>query len=440
MLTHPRRRGRFAAALSLMAAAAVLLLPTACDKVPLLAPTGSVITLFAGANTVPLNGEIEIIATVIENGVAAPPSTTTGGTTGGTTTTPTVTPTTTTSSAGAGTPVQNGTVVSFTTTIGRIEPREARTNNGEVRVRFIAGTQSGTATITAYSGGASGKLDNLKVGAAAVELVSVTANPPTLAPGGGTSVISAHVTDGSGRGVSGVTVDFTTDNGLLSAPSATTDQNGVATVTLSTSVKSQVTATVAGKTANVTVGLNPRTGVTIAGPSTSISAGTPATFTVGISATANIRDVSVNFGDGSSQSLGAISGPTTIPHTYTDPGTYTVTATAADATGFTERVMTGVTVLPAQPPSVIVTPSNTTPSVNEVIIVTATVSGNTSTIISYEWNFGAGANPQSITTTGNRVTTSWATSGTKVITVRAIQASGPAGDGVASVNVRSTLK
>lgn len=439
MLTQPRRRGRFAAALSLMAAAAVLVFPTACDKVPLLAPTGTVITLFAAANTVPLNSEIEIIATVIENGVAAP-STTTGGTTGGTTTTPTTTPTSTTSTAGAGTPVQNGTVVSFTTTIGRIEPREARTNNGEVRVKFIAGGQSGSATITAYSGGASGKLENLKVGAAAVELVTVTANPPTLPPGGGTSVVSAHVTDASGLGVTGVTVDFTTDNGLLSAPSSITDQNGVANVTLSTSVKSQVTATVAGKTANVTVGLNPRTGVTITGPTTSVSAGTPATFTVGISATANIRDVSVNFGDGSSQSLGAISGSTTIPHTYTESGTYTVTATATDATGFTERVMTGVTVLPAQPPSVIVTPSNTTPSVNEVIIVTATVSGNTSTIVSYEWNFGAGANPQSITTTGNRVTTSWGTPGTKVITVRAIQASGPAGDGVASVNVRATLK
>ena len=37
--------------------------------------------------------------------------------------------------------MQNGTLVSFTTTIGRIEPREARTQNGEVRVRFVAGGQ-----------------------------------------------------------------------------------------------------------------------------------------------------------------------------------------------------------------------------------------------------------------------------------------------------------
>ena len=31
----------------------------------------------------------------------------------------------------------------FTTTMGRIEPAEARTNNGQVRVRLIAGSQSG---------------------------------------------------------------------------------------------------------------------------------------------------------------------------------------------------------------------------------------------------------------------------------------------------------
>ena len=65
--------------------------------------------------------------------------------------------------------------MSFTTTIGRIEPREARTNNGEVRVRFFAGGQSGTATITAYSGGASGRIENLLVGSAAAERVTLSA-------------------------------------------------------------------------------------------------------------------------------------------------------------------------------------------------------------------------------------------------------------------------
>ena len=57
--------------------------------------------------------------------------------------------------------MQNGTLISFTTTLGRIEPSEARTQNGQVRVKFIPNGQSGPATITAFSGGASGKIENL---------------------------------------------------------------------------------------------------------------------------------------------------------------------------------------------------------------------------------------------------------------------------------------
>ncbi len=433
MLAQTRRRGRFAA-LTLTAATVVVALSAACDKVPLLAPTGTVITLFPAATTVPINGEIEIVATVIENGVASAPSTTGGG--GTTTGTPTATPTTTTSTAGAGTPVQNGTVVSFTTTIGRIEPREARTNNGEVRVKFIAGGQSGVATITAYSGGASGKLENLKVGSAAVERVTLTANPQTLGPTGGSAVISAHVQDVSGLGVSGIPVDFTADTGQLSAPSALTDQNGIASITLTTARQSKVTANVAGKTADVTVGLNPRTGLTITAPTNNITAGTPAAFTVNVGSTANIRDVTIDFGDGHSQSLGAISGSTTISHTYLESGSYTVEARATDSTGFSEPVRTTVTVLPAQPPSVIVTPSNSNPSQGETVILTAQVSGNTSSITSYEWNFGAGATPATAVTTGNRATASWTGTGTKVITVRAIQATGPYGEGFGTVVVK----
>ena len=101
MVTHRRPL------LALLAAS--LALAAACDKVPLLAPTGSVITLFPVTTTVSLNSEVTIIATVIENG-SAPAGTGAGS------------GTTTTTRTGAGTPVQNGTLITFTTTIGRIEP------------------------------------------------------------------------------------------------------------------------------------------------------------------------------------------------------------------------------------------------------------------------------------------------------------------------------
>src|SRR5881628_1115738 len=87
-----------------------LALVAACDKLPLLAPTGSVITLLPATTAVSLNSEVIIVATVIENGTAS------GGTGTGT-----GTGTTTTTRSGAGTPVQNGTLITFTTTIGRIE-------------------------------------------------------------------------------------------------------------------------------------------------------------------------------------------------------------------------------------------------------------------------------------------------------------------------------
>ena len=416
---HGSRRRAFLPAL--LTALASLSLVSACDKVPLLAPSGSVITLFPAAQTVPLNGQIEIVATVIENGVTAtPPANGTGGTT-------------TTNQAGAGTPVHNGTVVSFTTTLGRIEPSEARTHNGQVRVKFIASGQSGVATITAFSGGASAKIENLAVGAAGAERVVLTASPQILGPAGGTAQIAARVEDTSGAGLAGVPVSFSASAGQLSASSAVTDETGTARTVLTTSRETTVTANVAGKTAELTVALNPRTGITLAGPTTSISAGLPASFTVGVGSTANVRDVTVDFGDGARQSLGAISGSTTVQHTYPTPDTYTVTAIATEASGFTEQVSTSVTILPAQPPGVIVTPSTTTPTVNQVFTVTANVSGATSTIQEYQWDFGDG---RTRTTTGPQTTISYPVIGTKTIQVTVVQATGPSGQGAATVDVR----
>ena len=83
--------------------------------------------------------------------------------------------------------------------------------------------------------------------------------------------------------------------------------------------------------------MNPRTGINIVGPTTSVAAGQPVSFTVSVNPQANIRRVVVNFGDGGSRDLGALSGTTTISHPYDDAGTFDVTATATDASGFSDR-------------------------------------------------------------------------------------------------------
>jgi len=430
MVTHLISRSAFVTLIGMTFAVVLMTFAFGCDKVPLLAPSGTVITLFPVANTVALNGEVEIVATVIEQGVATPPPTTPPA--NGTPTTPAA-PT-----PGAGTPVQNGTLVTFTTTLGRVEPTEARTSNGQVRVRFLAGTQSGTATITAFSGGASGRVENLRIGTAAVERVIVTANPQTLGPSGGTSQLAARVEDVSGLPVVGVPVDFSATAGQLNPNPATTDNSGIARTTLITTRETQVTATIAGKSSTaLTIGLNPRTGINITGPTTSVAAGQPVTFTVSVNAQANIRNVLIDFGDGSSQNLGALAGSTTVPHTYVLADTYTVRATATDASGFQEEVSTAVAVLPAQPPGVTVRASNTNPVINEEVVLTATVTGATSTIIRFEWTFGSGASLGPTQTAGPQVSVSWGTIGTKTITVRAVQAVGPSGETSASVVVRA---
>ena len=435
MLPHPARRnvrglGRLLATLACLS---VTVFSLSCDKVPLLAPTGSVITLFATASTVPSNGSMEVVATVIEQGTAsAAPTTPTTPTTG--TPATTTTGTTSTSSAGAGTPVQNGTVVTFTTTIGRVEPSEARTTNGQVRVRYFADGQSGTATITAFSGGASGRLENLKVGSAGAERILLTASPQALSCSGGASQVSARIEDVSGVGIPGVPVVFSTTRGQLNPASVTSDANGTATTTLTTSQEADVTANVAGKTATTKVTLSPRTGISVTPPSGQVAAGTPTSFTVNVSSTANISNVALDFGDNRSQNLGPISGSTTVPHTYTSEGTYTVTATASDASGCSERVSTAVSILPAQPPTVTITAPETAP-VNTSVLVSANVTGATSTVVRYEWSFGTDAIPQTLSTASRQVSVRWTTPGPKVISVRVIQSSGPEGDAVKSIQI-----
>jgi adhesin/invasin len=258
-----------------------------------------------------------------------------------------------------------------------------------------------------------------------------------LNPAGGTSVVSARVEDTSGLGVSGIPVNFSTDNGSLSAASALTDANGVASVTLTTSRTAKVTASVAGKTADVSVALNPRTGVNVTAPTGQIAAGQAASFTIEASSDANIQNVVVEWGDGSSQNLGTVRGSRTVSHTYQTDGTYEVRATATDASGFSEFASTSIRVLPAQPPTVTLTASNNSPTVGEQIQITANVQGNTSSIIRYEWTFGGPcADRPSQSTASNRVTISWSCEGSKTVSVRVIQASGPEGDNLISITVR----
>jgi hypothetical protein len=353
-----------------------LALVAACDKVPLLAPTGSVITLLATTSTVSLNSEVTIIATVIENGQAAAPTGTGSGTGTGTTT-----------RTGAGTPVQNGTLITFTTTIGRIEPAEARTHNGQVTVKLITSGTSGIATITAYSGGASSQLTNLKIGTAAAKTVSVTTTPQSLGVSGGTTQVIASVVDEGGSPIGGVPVTFSTDKGSITPSTVTTDNSGISTATLSTTATAKITAAVGALTGTSTVTVNARSLTSFTASPSSASAGVPITFTVTPASGSNISNVRVDFGDGTSPAnLGAIGAATPVPHTYNRTGNYSATATAGDGDSLSASVIIG-----SLPVTLSASPSN--PAVNAP--VTFTVSGVASAQVDrYVFTFDDGTPPR----------------------------------------------
>jgi len=374
-----------------------LALIAACDKVPLLAPTGSVITLLATTASVSLNSEVTIIATVIENG-QAPAATGTGTGTG----------TTTTTRSGGGTPVQNGTLITFTTTIGRIEPAEARTHNGQVSVKLITAGTSGTATITAYSGGASAQLSNLKIGTAAAKTVSVTTTPQSLGVSGGTTQVVASVVDEGGSPIGGVPVTFSTDKGSITPSTVTTDSNGIATATLNTTATAKITATVGALSGTATVSVNARGLTSFTASPTAASAGVPITFTVTPASGANIANVRVDFGDGQSTDLGPIGAATPVPHTYNRSGNYTATATVSgDGGSLSASVIIGALAV-----TLSASPSN--PGVN--VPVTFSVGGvGSAQVERYVFTFDDGTAPRD--TTSPQTTKSFSSKGQKTIRV-----------------------
>nr|MBA3271261.1 Ig-like domain-containing protein [Acidobacteriota bacterium] len=194
----------------------------ACDKVALLAPTGSTVTLSISSTSVASNGTAEVIATVIES---------------------------------AGTPVHNGTEVTFQSSVGQVDPAVVRTEGGIARTTFRANGASGTARVTAFSGGARATDVEVLVGGAAASTVNVRTDPSSVPQNGGTVQVIATVRDISGNSLPSAQVVFTSDNGALAANSALTDQNGEARTTLTTNRQTVVRASVAGREAQSTVNL-----------------------------------------------------------------------------------------------------------------------------------------------------------------------------------------
>ncbi|MEO8680030.1 MAG: PKD domain-containing protein [Vicinamibacterales bacterium] len=316
---------------------------SACDKVALLAPTGSTVTVNIDKTVVPIGGTAQVSAVVLESSGTAP---------------------------------QNGTMVTFTSSFGTMTPQEAPTEGGIARATFT-GTGSGAAKINAFSGGAKGTEVEVLVGGAGASLVAMRSTPSSLPQGGGTVTITAVVRDKSGNTLPGAPVSFTTDQGNLGSTSALTDANGEAQTTLTTNRDAIVTATViAGISATTTVRITSAPTVTIATTNASPTVGVGVNFTVtpGTAGTtgAPIQSGSVNFGDGTAiVSLGPISGVTSLTHVFSASGVYTVTASVVDATGQGASSTISVTVQRLAP-AVTLTPATSTIAVGSALAFSTT--------------------------------------------------------------------
>jgi adhesin/invasin len=370
----------------------------ACDKVALTAPTESTITLYANGASVPLNGGVDVIATVIED---------------------------------AGTPVQNGTVVTFTTTLGRFEPAEARTNNGKATARLLGDGRSGTASVFATSGGARSEELTLPVGAAAAGSIILRATPSSLSGSGGTVQIVATVRDEGGNGLPGVLVTFSATAGRLSTGSATTDANGEAHTSLTTARTTTVTANAGAQSGEITIDYLAPPTVSVTVTPTAPTAGQTVVFNITVtppSDGAPIESIRISFGDGSSVNLGSSS--TSVAHVYSSSGTYTVTVQVRDVTGQeTEQVTVVVVGDAAAVPVTLIGPETIAVNTEADFTASATLSG--SPVLEYTWNFDGTVE----TTTGNTASHTFTDAGTKKVSVTVTTTDGRSGTAEMEVEV-----
>jgi hypothetical protein len=257
-----------------------------CNPVLSVAPPGTSITLIPNPCAIPSSGGVSVISALLVKGT--------------------------------GLPVADGTVVQFFTDLGTID-REGKTNDGVARVNLTSDGRSGTATITALSGGAassgtpaptaaglgggvriasqgdvrttadvramagSGGCTSaagadgratvpVTIGAVNVAKVLVAASPGNVAPGQ-RSLITATVVDGVGDPVPNIGVIFSLRDGTgfesLASGGAMvfTDNNGQAQDVLRTSAPPTaiagvfVDATAVGHAAAGTIGVSVNGGV-----------------------------------------------------------------------------------------------------------------------------------------------------------------------------------
>ncbi len=178
-------------------AVALLLASTACDSVDPVAPEGSVLTISVSPTFISLEGRATVTV------IARKPN---------------------------GQPVNKGSEVFFSTTLGTID-QMAKTDEDGVALATLRGDgRAGDAAITATSGAASAAVfEDVQIGAFA-SLISLQVTPTVVLEDGGTLSLLALVRDDTGVLLPNAVVNFGAEFGILESQGAgiVTDFNGEA--------------------------------------------------------------------------------------------------------------------------------------------------------------------------------------------------------------------
>ncbi|GBC85119.1 Microbial collagenase [bacterium HR11] len=345
----------------------LLLMAVACGQVDFTAPTGSVLQIFVKPEWVPANGGT---ATVTVLGFRS-----------------------------TGAPLPDGTLITFTTTLGRIDPPSAKTKDGRVEVLFISDERSGVAKIQAFSGPEAKAEAEITVGTAVVANLELRATPSYVPAGGGTVRLIARATAQDGNPVPNVPIVFQASAGTLASGGqpVLTNANGEAEDSLFTRQKTEVKASIGTKTATLTLPYaceqrpTPRLNFS---PQTPV-AGQPVFFNANGSfdPTGPIVRYEWNFGDG-----GSGFGPEVV-HVYSTVGVFNVTLTVTNDRGCDNSTNSFLNVSsgPNQPPQAVFTVDDRLPGgngdgilrVGETLTFDASASFDPDgTIVAYTWDFG----------------------------------------------------
>jgi parallel beta-helix repeat protein len=313
-----------------------------------------------------------------------------------------------------GTPVADGTVVSFTTSLGNLVPATATTVGG-VATATLSSTVSGVATVTATVGSLSTTIPVTFIPGAPFTL-TLTAVPDALSVDA-SSTLTATATDQYGNPVAdGTTISFTTSLGMLSSGTANTSGgDAVVTLTSMTPGVATVTATAGSLSATALVTFTP------GAPFTVTLVAVPDTVLVGNASalTATVTDQYGNpVADGVTVSFTASLG-NLVPATATTVGgvaTATLSSTVSGVAMVTATVgnlsaTIPVTFIPGAPFTLTLTAVPDTLSVDASSTLTATATdqyGNAvadGTTISFTTSLGALSSGTANTSGGDAVVT-----------------------------------